>query len=236
VYGAPVPVDSAEDLYGLPLDQFTQERDALAKRLRADKERDEAHRVKRLRKPTVAAWAVNQLVRTQAKGIEALFEAGDAMTAAQAKGDADRLRRAGADQRDALASLMSRAEGLLDSDGHSLAAAVLEKVSETLRAAAIDPEAREQVEHGCLARELQLSGFLGAGPPAASKAGGAARKKKKQTDPAELKAAREREKRAERAVRETREELARAEGDLAQAEEELAAARERVEKLRHQER
>ena len=54
-----------DDLYGLPLDRFVAERGALAKALRADGRRDEASRVAALRKPSVAAWAVNQLARTQ---------------------------------------------------------------------------------------------------------------------------------------------------------------------------
>jgi hypothetical protein len=58
-----VPVDEADELYGLALDAFVPERDALAKRLRADGRRDEANEVKALRKPSVAAWAVNQAVR-----------------------------------------------------------------------------------------------------------------------------------------------------------------------------
>ena len=55
----------ANKLYGLPLERFTEERNALAKRLREEGQRDEAATVSKLRKPSVAAWAVNQIVRTQ---------------------------------------------------------------------------------------------------------------------------------------------------------------------------
>ena len=64
--------DAADDLYGLPLDAFVPERDALAKRLRAEGRRDEAAEVKALRKPSVAAWAVNQAVRSQPRAARAL--------------------------------------------------------------------------------------------------------------------------------------------------------------------
>src|SRR5690348_16359271 len=52
-----------DDLYGLPLDRFVPERDALAKELRAGGDREAADAVKKLAKPTRAAWAVNTAVR-----------------------------------------------------------------------------------------------------------------------------------------------------------------------------
>ena len=52
-----------DDLYALPLERFTPERDALAKELAADGDRAGAARVKALRKPVVAAWAVTALAR-----------------------------------------------------------------------------------------------------------------------------------------------------------------------------
>src|SRR3954451_21313497 len=57
-----LPVD---ELYGLALDEFVPRRDALAKRLRADGRREEAAEVAALRKPSVAAWAANQAIRSQ---------------------------------------------------------------------------------------------------------------------------------------------------------------------------
>jgi hypothetical protein len=56
-----VPV--ADDLYALPPGEFTRARDERAKGLRKEGRRDEADEVKALRKPTVAAWALNQLAR-----------------------------------------------------------------------------------------------------------------------------------------------------------------------------
>src|SRR3954470_19480390 len=75
--------DEADDLYGLALDAFVPERDALAKRLRADGRREDAAAVKALRKPSVAAWAVNQAVRSQPKAARDLWQAGDALIEAQ---------------------------------------------------------------------------------------------------------------------------------------------------------
>ena len=57
--------EEADALYGLPLEDFVAERDALAKRLRGEGRREDAQAVKALAKPTVAAWAVNQAVRAR---------------------------------------------------------------------------------------------------------------------------------------------------------------------------
>ena len=72
-----------DSLYAAPLDEFVAERDALAKRLRADGDREAADRVKALRKPSAAVWAVNQLARRQQKDYRALLEAGDRLREAQ---------------------------------------------------------------------------------------------------------------------------------------------------------
>jgi hypothetical protein len=127
------------DLYGLPLDRFIPERGAMVRALKADGRRDEAAAVAALRKPTVAAWAVNQLVRTQRKGVGKLFDAGDALREAQTallggSGDRDALRKAVARERAAVEALVEVARGLLTSDGHELSTAVAERVASCGRA------------------------------------------------------------------------------------------------------
>jgi hypothetical protein len=159
-----------DDLYGLPMDRFIPERGALAKALRADKRRDEAAEVAALRKPSVAAWAVNQLVRTQGDGVRELFDAGDGLRDAQADllaghGDGRTLRAANERERDAVDTLVEAARGLLSSEGHELSAAVVERVADTLHAAALDAGARKQVRDGRIERELRHAGLgLGESP------------------------------------------------------------------------
>src|SRR4051795_1382837 len=114
--------DDADNLYGLPLEQFVPQRDALAKRLRADKRREDAAEVKALRKPSVAAWAVNQAVRSQPKAARALWDAGDALIAAQedllsGRGDAAALRAAAEDERSALDEVVGAGRGLATRPG-----------------------------------------------------------------------------------------------------------------------
>jgi hypothetical protein len=156
-----------DDLYGLALDRFIPERASLVRVLRSDGEREQAAVVAAVRKPSVAAWAVNQLIRTQRAEVQELFTVGDALRDAQAgvlagRADARDLREAAARERDAVAALVATARGLLTSGGHELSAATVERVAETLHAAALDDEARTQVSEGRLVRELRHAG-LGAG-------------------------------------------------------------------------
>ncbi|HVF77220.1 MAG TPA: hypothetical protein VNA28_02895 [Solirubrobacteraceae bacterium] len=167
-----------DDLYGLPLDQFIPQRTALTRALRADKRRDEATAVAARRKPSVAAWAVNQLVRSQGSSVGELYAAGDALREAQANlldgsGDGRALRAASERERAAVDGLVEAARGLLNSDGHELSPSIVERVSDTLHAAALDEGAREQVRGGTLERELRHVGLgLGETPfvPAAAPA------------------------------------------------------------------
>ncbi|HWD64163.1 MAG TPA: hypothetical protein VG405_03240 [Solirubrobacteraceae bacterium] len=222
-------VKTASDLYGLPLDQFTPERNELVKRLRAEGEKEEAARVGKLRKPTLPAWTVNRLVRTQKKGIKRLFDAGDAVATAQSKGQSDKLRAAVSQQREALGDLMSLAEGLLDSEGRAPAAGVLERVGQTLRAAAIDPDAREQVQDGCLTRELQFSGLggLGASDGSASRERKADEQARRQRQE-QIQAAREQEHQAKQDLQLAQKDLRQADKALRQAEKSRDAAGEQV--------
>ncbi len=219
------------DLYGLPLERFIPERGALAKAIRADGERDEAARVAKLRKPSVAAWAVNQLVRTQSRELGALFKAGDQLQRAQAdllagKGDAGKLRTAAEREREAVDKLTAAAGGLLSSEGHELGPATLERVSDTLHAAALDDDARGEVKDGCLVRELRhvgLGAFGGfAAAPAAAKQDEA---KRKAAEKAEAERRRIVE-RANRAVETAQARRDRAADALREAEDGLARARQ----------
>ncbi|HKN98159.1 MAG TPA: hypothetical protein VJX10_13655, partial [Pseudonocardiaceae bacterium] len=55
--------DVATELYGGPRDDFVAARSARAADARAAGDRELAKRINALRKPTVAAWLVNQMVR-----------------------------------------------------------------------------------------------------------------------------------------------------------------------------
>jgi hypothetical protein len=181
-----------------------------------------------MRKPSVAAWAVNQLVRTQRRALKSLFDSGDALQRAQSKllagrGEAGALRDTADRERAAVEQLAKTARGLLSSEGRELTPATLERVSDTLHAAALDKDARAKVQEGCLDQELRHVG-LGAGgsvPPRAS-----ARSAPKK--PSNRKDAPDR-KRAER-VRAARKAEADARRAAERAARELKAAEERRER------
>jgi hypothetical protein len=162
----------AEELYGLPLERFVPERNALARELRAAKRRDEAAAVAGLRKPSVAARAVNQLARKHRRQLVELFTAGDTLSEVQAsvlagRADGRALSEAAERERAAVSALVDAAPAVLAAEGLAVSASVLERVGETLHAAALDQEAREPVDQGRLERELRHVG-LGMGADVAA--------------------------------------------------------------------
>jgi len=166
------PARAPEELYGLPLEEFTPARDALAKELKAAGRKDEAAQVKALRKPSLAAWALNRAARDHPDAIDRLREAGadlrDAQNAVLSEdtpgppglsGDAGRLRDAGralADEVDRVASL---AADSLRSAGRPATAAQQEKLASTLRTAAVDGNAGDVLARGVLVDDLESTGF-----------------------------------------------------------------------------
>lgn len=224
-----------DDLYGAPLDRFVPDRTELAKQLRKQGRREDAAKITALRKPSVAAWAVNQLIRTQSGSVKDLFKAGDALRneheqAAAGRGDAQALRRATQDERAAVDTLVAAARGLLTSDGHELSPSVIDRVSDTLRAAALDPDARSQVSEGRLERELRHVGLgflgdMGTAPATAPKREARAPKRKQKVETE----ARDRE-RAE-ALRQARATEKDARRELERAQRAVASAQTRRDKV-----
>lgn len=214
------------DLYALPPGEFTRARDERAKALRKEGRREEADALKALRKPTVAAWALNQLVRRRAKDVERLLAAGQELRAAQeellAGGDRGAFQSAAAQERDEVARLASEAVKLVTEAGERATPALQEKIAGTLHAAALDEEIAAELRAGRLVREREAIGGFGdfgtTAAPARSKPAGrktAARKKQPgKTD---------------RAAAERRERLAGARTDERHTRRELESATKAVE-------
>jgi hypothetical protein len=240
-----------DDLYGLPLERFVPERGALARELRAAGRREEAAVAAALRKPSLAAWAVNQLVRAQQRAVAELFASGDALRDLQSdvlggRTDAQALRAGAEGERAAVAALIDSAGGLLSSSGHELSAATLDRVAETLHAAALDDDARRLTAQGRLERELRHVGLGVSAPtmsaPAPPRATAKPRRAAREDAEATEKAARQRQEarrmaqaaerearreveRTDRALRAATQRHDRAVDVLRQADEELAEAR-----------
>ncbi len=236
VYALRVPetgvAKEIDELYGLPLDEFTKERDALARRLRSDGRREEAAEVAELRKPVLAAWLVNLLVRERRDDVRELVGAAEAIRKGEAGAD-DRFRRT-ADE------LVRAARELVAGDGRKPTDAVLRDVATTLRAAAAaDPKL---LTSGRLTQPVEATGFeamAGAvtrqAPKAREKRDDTRAAKKRVEDARKAVSEARAEARrlgkeadaAEREARRLRTEADRAMQAVADAEERLAAARER---------
>src|SRR2546430_2524275 len=67
---------AADELYGLPLAEFTRARDERTRALRKGGKRQAAEAVKALRRPTTGAWALNQLARRRRDELERLLATG----------------------------------------------------------------------------------------------------------------------------------------------------------------
>jgi hypothetical protein len=160
------PPEVVDELYGAPLDEFVASRDARAKQLRAEGRRDEADAVKRLSKPRVPAWAVNQIRRRDPDALDGLMAAGAALRQARAGA----LRTAAREEREAVGDLVEEAVGALRDAGHEPSSAAIDEIRETLHAAAADAEARELVAAGRVVEPLRaigLGGLPGGGGPVA---------------------------------------------------------------------
>jgi hypothetical protein len=211
-------IEEADRLYGLPLEDFIAQRDALAKSLRGEGRRAEADEVKALRKPPAVVWAVNQVMRTQGKAARAL--AGAADRAAANPGDRDALAAHAA----ALDELTKAAAGLLSGKGRALSEDALLRVRSALHAASLDRELRDEFVAGRLSAEPAPAGFgalTGMPAPAPAAARPARNAKAPPPPPPKPKgpsnAALKRVARAEAKVEKAREALAKAEQELADA-------------------
>jgi hypothetical protein len=156
---------AAEELYGLPPGEFTGARDARVKEIRKDGDRDAANAVKALRKPTVAAWALNQLVRKRSKVVERLLAAGEELRGAQEEllggGDRSAFQEAAAAERELVAQLSADATTLAGEAGER-GSGLQEKIAGTLHAAALDDDTAEELRAGRLTREREAIGGFGA--------------------------------------------------------------------------
>jgi len=138
-------------LYQLPLDEFTQARNALAKTAGGD-----AARVRALPKPPIAAWAANQLYWRNRDVWNALVEAAENARrqnrAALAGRDSD-VRAATQVHNEAVERALRATLGLLTNAGHPATDATKQAIATTLRALPADGRP------GRLGHALQPLGF-----------------------------------------------------------------------------
>jgi len=208
--------DEIDRLYQGPLDGFIDRRNALAK---AVKRPD----VKSLAKPSVPAWAVNQLYWHERPVLDRLVAASEAVLGEHRRtlaGERSDLRTAEQAHREALAAALAAAKGALTSGGQAATPSTIETVRETLQSLP-SPEANGRLVRPLTPRGLEaLAGLVlaarpGPAPAAAPRPAPPAPARRGVPAAATAPAA---ETRREQAARERAELKARAEAEKAAAE------------------
>jgi hypothetical protein len=157
------PEEATDALYAADLRNFVSERSRLAKELNAAGYDAEASAFAKLRKPTVAAWVLNQLSRTSRRDIDLLLDAGHRLRDAQqgilGGSDHETFERAKKTEVDTLRRLVRQAEQLLSEGRGSPSSSILGEVQESLRAAAVSEPGREMLARGCFTQPMGAQGF-----------------------------------------------------------------------------
>ncbi len=151
-------------LYGKKPHEFVAARNELAKQLRLSGHKTEAQAVKKLSKPSMPAWLVNQWARQQPALLSSLVAALDALRGAQrtTAGDRRPLADLRAQERAALDALAGAVPAPAEGDT-PLSAATIERALKTARAAAAHPHHRSILMQGRLTEEVVEAGFEGLG-------------------------------------------------------------------------
>lgn len=152
--------DVADELFDLPAGEFVAARNALASTVKADGRMEEAGAVKALKRPTLAAWAVNQVVRADGDAYEALVAAGRTVQKAQRRALSG-LRESGL--RDASTARRGLVEALTDHAARVLTEAGarpeshLDDVAAIFEAASADPDAAVTIGAGRLSAPVRVT-------------------------------------------------------------------------------
>jgi hypothetical protein len=151
-----------DELFKVPLAEFTGVRNALAARLKKEGRVEDANRIKALSKPSVSAWAVNQLYWNQHDAFDRLLEAGERLRQAQASqlaGKTADIREPRDARRDALAELSRRAAALLTEAGHNASPETMRRITTNLEAISAYAALPDSPPPGRLTEDIDPPGF-----------------------------------------------------------------------------
>ena len=150
-------VRETEKLYGLPLSEFTAARNARAKELKQD-DPELAAAVAGLPKPSVAAAALNELVREDPSEVRALIQSGKRLRQAQ---EAAVAGKKGADLNAAIQEHRAALDRVQrDLRRRKLSGPTLEKaMQDAARRPRSIPELQPLLERGILHEDLTAAGF-----------------------------------------------------------------------------
>jgi DNA repair exonuclease SbcCD ATPase subunit len=148
-------LEIADELYALALPEFTPARDAKAKELKGT---DLAKEVKALKKPSLAAWVLNLLVRHETDQVDQVLQVGAALREAQASMSGDELRQLTRQRRQLTAAVTTQARRLAREHGQKVTDSVADQVEATLTAAMVDEDCGRAVRSGLLVSALLATG------------------------------------------------------------------------------
>jgi hypothetical protein len=143
-----------DELYTTPPPGFVARRETLVAAAKTAGQADAARRIHAARRPTLAAWAANLLLRSQPEESRQFLELGQALREAYDALDADGLKELSAQRRRVVAALSRQAAQVAREAGHQLSEPAQQDLEATLRAVLADPDAAEQWAGGRLTSGL----------------------------------------------------------------------------------
>lgn len=146
----------ADELYALRLADFTPARDARAKQLKGSGDLGKA--VKALKKPSLAAWVLNLLVRRDPDQVDQVLTVGEALREAAAAMSGEQLRTLTRQRRQLTAAVTQQARSLASESGVKVTQAVADQVEATLTAAMLDGRCAQAVRSGLLVTAITTTG------------------------------------------------------------------------------
>jgi hypothetical protein len=149
-----------DELYLGSREDFLPTRTERVRQARAAGDRDLAARIGALRKPTVGAWLVNQVVRQHPDRLAALTELAERLRSVHQHGDGEQIRAAGRDRQALLRSLDGVVREVAAAAGLRLGADAVNQVTTTFQSALVDPAALQAVRSGRLAATVEQDADL----------------------------------------------------------------------------
>ncbi|MFD3538246.1 hypothetical protein ACFWUQ_01940 [Streptomyces sp. NPDC058662] len=141
-----------DSLYALPPARFTAARGEAAARAKRAGDPAAAKRIAGLRRPTLAAWASNTLVRAKPEEVGQFCRLGEAMRQAHRSLDGEQLRHLSHQQHVVIGALARESLRLAEEAGTPVSEPVLREVGRILYAVLADPDAAATWASGRLVR------------------------------------------------------------------------------------
>ncbi len=151
--------EAMQRLYAVEPDEFMALRKSVVAEVKASGDAATAKEIGQLRKPSLAAWALNIVARERVSVVEGLADVGERMRGAQSRMDTAALTGMRGERDAALAALVEAAVEVAGERERRLSPAVLDTVRATGIAALADESAQSAVASGQLTRALSYSGF-----------------------------------------------------------------------------